>query len=561
MEKNNLTPDELIKKVKESKHYTREELYKDLNLINSTFKKKLELEKLEKLEKLQKENDKIRKQNNILEEKQNQFYKFQREQQELECKYNELDTKIKKIEEFSDKSEIYENRQFEEFYDVIIKINSINNLIEGWDILMNDRGKANYQTHKTQKYVKIGVIGNENKGKSTILQKISKYKLPTGHSIKTEGLSIKYPELEEYKNLKIVLLDSAGLETPLLNKEIYNINESTDEVKNNKLNKFIEKSRDKILTEIFLQTYIIKNCDILLLVFGKLSFDEQKLLNKIKNDMGIIKRKEPLYVIHNLKEFERTNQVNNYIENTLKKSSTFNLEEEYEINQDNVEKKWKYYYEPNSYPKIYHLVYAKEGSEAGDFYNNNTINFILNKCNTITDRTPFDIINSIKDTFCLVSENILEKPLKEEDIFVDSENNKIQLKNKEMKIQLKRCLIDELGLSNFFGNGFEPKYDFYVNEKYFVINVEMPGEFKNTKIKKNTEGAYTIINITGNKISQNIDNIEKTHFFKNREFGEFSINIKLENIKIEDKKPKIEKKDGVVTFYYDLKQDEEETDF
>ena len=32
--------------------------------------------------------------------------------------------------------------------------------------------------------------------------------LPTGMSIKTEGLSIKYPELKDYKNRKIALIDS-----------------------------------------------------------------------------------------------------------------------------------------------------------------------------------------------------------------------------------------------------------------------------------------------------------------------------------------------------------------
>jgi len=40
--------------------------------------------------------------------------------------------------------------------------------------------------------------------------------LPSGSSIKTEGLSIKYPDLKEYPDRRIVLLDSAGLETPVL---------------------------------------------------------------------------------------------------------------------------------------------------------------------------------------------------------------------------------------------------------------------------------------------------------------------------------------------------------
>ena len=52
-------------------------------------------------------------------------------------------------------------------------------------------------------------------------QKISKVKdIPSGSSIRTEGLSIKYPELEPYQDRKIVLLDSAGLETPVLNEEL-----------------------------------------------------------------------------------------------------------------------------------------------------------------------------------------------------------------------------------------------------------------------------------------------------------------------------------------------------
>ena len=64
------------------------------------------------------------------------------------------------------------------------------------------------------------------------------------------------------------------------------------------------------------------------------TFEEQKLLNKVKNDMKNLKRKEPLIVIHNLKEFERVNQVEDYIKNVLLRSSTFKLVEGTEINKD-----------------------------------------------------------------------------------------------------------------------------------------------------------------------------------------------------------------------------------
>ena len=515
-----------------------------------------------------------------------------------------------KIEKFKDKSEIYENKKAEDFYDVIIKINSILSLAQGWDISMIEKGKKNYDKYKNVSIISIGVIGNENKGKSTILKKISDFDIPTGFSIKTEGLSIKYPEIKEHPNLKIVLLDSAGLKTPVLDFNNINPDNPYEE-------KFIEKARDKLLTEEFLQNYIIKNSDILLLVFGKLTFEEQKLLEKVKRDMKNSKRKESLLVIHNLKEFERIKQVEDYIVETLLKSSTFKLKKSTKINKAKTESNQKYcnyyFYEPNSEPKIFHLIFAKEGTEAGDYFNKETINYILNKANDITDKQSFDIINSIKDDFCSVSENILEERLKSEDLIIDKDQ-KIKLKiteNKEKKIKLKRCLIDEIGFSYFFSNLYEPKYEYYIVEdsdnkhsdnldnknsdnsdnknlensdykildspenknyinldspdnknKKFVINVEIPGDYKDTTIKKSKKSSYTFINIKGKKVNnndeENLGKINrKENSFNNREFGEFNINIKLDNkIELESKKPEIKKNNGVLSFVYKIEPEE-----
>ena len=122
--------------------------------------------------------------------------------------------------------------------------------------------KKNYNLYKEKEILRIGVIGNANKGKSFFLSKISKIELPSGTSIRTEGLSIKYPELEHYKNRKIVLLDSAGLETPVLKED--------NELINKEL--FKEKSRENLMTELFLQNYIINNSDILIVVVGNFTF-------------------------------------------------------------------------------------------------------------------------------------------------------------------------------------------------------------------------------------------------------------------------------------------------
>ena len=115
---------------------------------------------------------------------------------------------------------------------------------------MNERAEKEYENFKKGKIIKIGVIGNSNKGKSFLLSKISKIKLPSGTSIRTEGLSIKYPELDEYKNRKIALLDSCGLESPILIDSFKgnDINEDKKE-ENNKDDKKDDNIKENIIKD------------------------------------------------------------------------------------------------------------------------------------------------------------------------------------------------------------------------------------------------------------------------------------------------------------------------
>ena len=128
--------------------------------------------------------------------------------------------KIKELTEknnlITKKDEINKKRIFEEFYDVIIDIKSIKNIKKGWNIKMNDKGKEKYLKHKNENLLRIGVTGHNNKGKSFILSKISNINLLSGVSIQTNGLSIKYPDKIGHSKRNLILLDSAGLETPVL---------------------------------------------------------------------------------------------------------------------------------------------------------------------------------------------------------------------------------------------------------------------------------------------------------------------------------------------------------
>ena len=63
----------------------------------------------------------------------------------------------------------------------------------------NEKGLENYKKYKDKDLIVIGALGNNIKGKSFLLSKISKIQLLTGTSINTEGLSVKYPDLKGYK--------------------------------------------------------------------------------------------------------------------------------------------------------------------------------------------------------------------------------------------------------------------------------------------------------------------------------------------------------------------------
>ena len=159
-----------------------------------------------------------------------------------------------------------------QFYDVIIPIQSIIDITKGWEIKFSDKYIKNYENFNNEKILKIGLIGNSNKGKSFIISKLSKINLPFGASIKTEGLCIKYPDLGGFHYRRIAFLDSAGLETPVLKTNF----------ENNENDIFEKKSKEKMITERFLQDYIFYNSDILIIVVGMLTSSEQKIINKIK---------------------------------------------------------------------------------------------------------------------------------------------------------------------------------------------------------------------------------------------------------------------------------------
>ncbi len=438
---------------------------------------------------------------------------------------------------------------FIDFYDIIIDIKSVKDICEGYEIKMSEKAEKEYKELKQNKVIRIGVIGNANKGKSFLLSKISQIDLPSGTNIRTEGLSIKYPDLEKYTNRKIVLLDSAGLETPVLNDD-------DNEKEENDL--FKEKSREKLITEFFLQNYIINNSDILLIVVGILTYSEQKLLNKIKLQLKNSKyNNKRIFVVHNLMTFTKMTQVEEYIENVLFRSITFKLEEGHKISTSTEKVNGLYFVEKNedknSDLQIYHYIMANEGSEAGNYCNEFTKNQ-LNKFFIVAKDEPFDVIETIKERFIAMSKEMFEKTdeIKREN-FDDKDIKKIKL-NKPNDLVLKKCLIDELGFSNLRTNGFMPVYNYYRKDDKLIVRIEAPG---NCELKTNVvdSGEYRYIRIEGNKKKDKEPEEIKDNIYSNREIGDFSLDIPLKasEYNIKNEPPDIKNPKGlfIITFTID----------
>ena len=526
-------------------------------------------------------------------------------------------------------------KDFTNFYDIIIDIKSMKSICNGWEIKKSKRIETNYEQFNKNEVIVVGVIGNSNKGKSFILSKISKVKdIPSGSSIRTEGLSIKYPDLETYQDRKIVLLDSAGLETPVLNEELelqqqkkeeeINNKEKTEEKADKKEEKpkeekkpkekeeeeekeeekeeeeidktenlkdekmeekketldesknkdeiqiidesiketpkkdeneiFKENSRDKLITELFLQNYIINQSNILIIVVGILTYSEQKMLCKIKNEILSSNEKKPLYIIHNLMTYTTIEQVEDYISNCLLKSSTFSLKLGHKISTKTQRKSGVYYYEKIFGNEIYHLIFANEGSEAGIFYNNLTLDFIENSYQRVINIKPYDAIKTVKEQFTKMSREIIEKtekPLTLE--FDETNNNYIKLKNPK-KITLKCCSINELGISNLVSNGFEPTYNLYKNDNKIILKIESGGN--STILDANLllgQGENTCLIVTGEKKRDKEPKNLDDNIFNSRKFGKFYLNIPIKgDYIIKNETPKIFEKKGILFIEYNL---------
>lgn len=373
-------------------------------------------------------------------------------------------------------------------YDAIFRCESINCLHnQGWSYFITQ--KFNERIKDQIKFCSMCFIGETNKGKTFIVNKLTGNNLKTGDEYKTEGLSCKltdftysYDGINESdgpeKN-KFLIFDTAGRSEPLLRNS--NDNESKSDLK-----ALVEKNYDDLKTsENFLKNLLINHSQIIFVIVNQLSLAEQIFLYQLKSQRNF----DQIFVIHNLFNFETRKDLEKYINETIVRSIYFDITKNYY----NLERGSK-----NSPDRFYYFV------EKQDKYVSSLINhFILgnietkdpwiDKFNKATIKLIKEIMGTCAAKYKYTIEEILEKELKEIHK-IDAQTN---LKNCPDEIIKEQIPIDFSENYNIKGTlkldknvdikggiqqkginiGYNPDYVFYKqNDTEFVIEVECSGE-------------------------------------------------------------------------------------
>jgi len=467
-------------------------------------------------------------------------------------------------------------------YDLEININSILGILKGWEITFGIDGREKYEYSKKNKVKIFSVMGNKKKGKSFLLSKIVGRDLPNGFNVTTKGLSISFSTGMD----NITLFDSVGFESPLSeidgdeyrlksdnenkDKQFYKkMNELDNQIKklkkeksklenirekenkyfrernefrkniSNKDEQLIDLTNERRVTDFFLQRFIIESAHIILLVVGKLSVEDQFFLNKLTTLINQEKGRflQKVIVIHNLMTMEKKEVVEHYIEETLKKSLTFTLEEKKDLKIKMGRDKNFYnrtvYYEIDDNSSInknsiIHLVMAKYGTEAGDYYNDSAIDYLKKVGHIYSYTENFDVIRNLKEYYCnfadivLKLENPNDKIIPENiELIDDGRQSKLILKYNK-KIELETFCGDLTSLT--IGEPkFTPEYYIVSNDpEYVILYLDCPGETYIDRVYIEYPNQITTIYIEGNRKKS-----EKKVFGRKFGSGNFSLNIVL----------------------------------
>jgi len=364
-------------------------------------------------------------------------------------------------------------------YDTIIHINSIFELEkEGWEVWFRDRD--DFEKKRKKDTIIVGVAGLYNKGKTWIINNLAESNFSSGFHVHTVGLSVKY---SEYENKVASYLDTAGFETPIQFYDKKNPKTSFDNkfhIQNRSSYEITEaqklKIKDRHVTEDLLQNFILEKADIILIVVGQLAFSDQKLINRILSYYGPTGKE--MFIIHNFFELHEIRHVMEMIEEDIfgafeVKISTMEISKELSssgfYNQE--------LYINMAFPHVRHLVVAREGTPAGDYFNKPAFNFLRALIQSNSPREPFDIINVLTSyTQKNLHKYIETNGIDSYQIYLDEVNGITKVKCKTDDIfKLKPISFDVNGALLRPTDDSVVQYDLILADGNLIFTIDLPG--------------------------------------------------------------------------------------
>ena len=319
---------------------------------------------------------------------------------------------------------------------------------------------------------------------------------------------------------------------------------------------------DKRLIHDMHQRFLIEISDIIILVVNKMSFQDQLLMYHIldllnqKRAIDKLENKQNssfLIILHNFANLKTIESVEDYIvkdilngkENITQKMFSNNIKKRQFISDD---------------PNITQLVMANKYSEAGEFYNKSTIEFIRNKIkyhnvikNADITMKFFDFLKKNIHNYYLDYENV--------DInFINKDNGNILIypkliKSKENesgeineeinndgnivlnKIALKNPILNHLGFVCNISKEIQVKYSIKYNENCIGIIILLPGinnaRFEKFEIETQMDeknSFFFVIKIIWDNCFKNIDERFPKKFYQTCVFGDKEINFQTVKI-------------------------------
>ena len=230
----------------------------------------------------------------------------------------------------------------------------------------------------------LSALGKNKSGKTQLLLRLLEYDETLISESSLKGLGIIYPKNMVLKNVTLFELSN------IFNESQYNTSNTLVQ----------QMYNDNKINDMFIN-YLTCISNIILLVVNDYSFEDIQYINKIKNK---ISSSNKLFIVHNLKDKETINECEQYID---KLSDIFELQKLYYVLNSNHNIKGNfnknYYREFFTREKddaeitIVHVIYAKDNTEAGDYYNPIANSFLKAQIGSTSNLKTFNVVNTINN--------------------------------------------------------------------------------------------------------------------------------------------------------------------